>query len=81
MGDLVPVNLDSAWLMEHPPRSLSIAEVLIEYRLSLEEHPPDLVQSFLWAIISMILLRAIVGWFWLGRLFARRVNVETKDPG
>ena len=81
MGDLVPVNLDSAWLMEHPPRSLSIAEVLIEYHLSLEEHPPDLVQSFLRAIISMIPHGALVGWLQLRRLFARRVNVETKDPG
>ncbi len=45
----------------------------------IEEDPPDLVQSFLWAITSMSLLGALVGCFWLGRLFAQRVNVETKD--
>jgi hypothetical protein len=43
VGDLVPVDLDSAG-------------VLIECRLLLEEDLPDLVQSFLWAITSMTLL-------------------------
>jgi hypothetical protein len=48
-------------------------------QLLLEEDPPDLVQSFLRAITSMTLLGALVGWVWLGRLFAQRVNMETKD--
>ncbi len=78
-GVLVPMDLDSAWPMEHLIMSLSRAEVLIECLQLLEEHPPDLVQSFLWAIISMILVGALVGWFRLGKLFARRGNVETKD--
>ncbi len=39
----------------------------------------DLVQSFLRAITSMTLLGTLILWFWLGRLFAQRVNVETKD--
>ncbi len=45
----------------------------------LEEDPLDIVQSFLWALTLMTLLGALAGWFWLGRLFAQRVNVETKD--
>jgi hypothetical protein len=44
-----------------------------------KENPPNLVQSLLWAITLMTLLGVLVGWFWLGRLFAQRVNVETKD--
>ncbi len=35
--------------------------------------------SFLWAITLMTLLGALIGLFWLGRLLAQRVNVETKD--
>jgi hypothetical protein len=72
MGDLVLVEV-------HPLRHLSRAKVLIECHLLLEEDPPDLVQSFLRAITSMILLGALVRWFRLARLFAQRVNVETKD--
>ncbi len=72
MGDLVPVE-------EHPLRRPSRAGVLFECCLLLEEDPPDLVQSFLWAITSMTLLGALVGWFRLRRLIAQRVNVETKD--
>ncbi len=72
MGDLVPVE-------EHLLRRLSRAGVLIKCCLLFEEDPPDLVQSFLRAITSMTLLSALVGWVWLGRLFAQRVNVETKD--
>ena len=49
-----PMDLDSAWPMEHLlMMSQSRAEVLIECLQSLEEHPPgrvDLVQSFLRAI-------------------------------
>jgi hypothetical protein len=84
MGDCVPVVvgdlvLDSVWPMEHPLRCQSRAGVLIKCHQLLEEDPPDLVQSFLWAITLMTLLGTLVGWFWLGRLFAQRVNVETKD--
>jgi hypothetical protein len=78
MGELLPVDLDSVWPMEHLLRCLSRAGVLIECRLLLEEDPPNLVQSFLRAIISMTLLSALIRWFWLGRLFAQRVNVETQ---
>jgi hypothetical protein len=72
MGDLVPVE-------EHPLRHPFRTGVLFKCRLLFEEDLPDLVQSFLWAITSMTLLGALVGWFHLGRLFAQRVNVETKD--
>ncbi len=68
MRDLVPME-------EHPLRRPSRPGVLIECRLLLEEDPLDLVQSFLWAITSMTLLGALVGWFRLRRLFAKRVNV------
>jgi hypothetical protein len=64
---------------EHPLRHLSRTGVLFKCRLLLEEDPPDLVQSFLWAITLMTLLSTLVRWFWLGRLFAQRVNVKTKD--
>jgi hypothetical protein len=72
MGDLVLVE-------EHLLRALSRAGVLFERRLLLEEDPLDLVQSFLRAITLMTLLGALVGWFWLGRLFAQRVNKEAED--
>jgi hypothetical protein len=72
MGDLAPVE-------EHQLRHPSRAGVLFECHLLLEEDKLDIVQSFLWAITSMTLLGALVGWFWLGRLFAQRVNLETKD--
>jgi hypothetical protein len=72
MGDLIPMEV-------HLLRHLSRARVLIKCRLLLEEDPPDLVQLFLRAITSMTLLGALVRWFWLARLFAQRVNVETKD--
>ncbi len=52
MGGLILVDLDSVWLVEHPLRCPSRAGVLIECCLLLEEHPPDLVQSFLRAINS-----------------------------
>jgi hypothetical protein len=72
MGYFVPVE-------EHLLRCLSRAGVLFECRLLLEEDPPDFVQSFLRAITLMTLFGALVGWFWLGRLFSQRINVETKD--
>jgi hypothetical protein len=75
VGILVAMDLDSAWPMGHLLRSLSRPEVVFECRQLLEEHLLDLVR----AIMSMILLGALVGWLQLGRLFARRVNVETKD--
>jgi hypothetical protein len=68
MGDLVPVE-------EHPLRRPSRAGVICKCHLLLEEDPPDLVQSFLWAITLMTLLGALVGWFWLGRSFAHREEV------
>ncbi len=40
---------------------------------------PDLVQSFLRATTTMTLPGTLVGWFWLGKLFAQMVNMETKD--
>jgi hypothetical protein len=64
MGDLVPVE-------EHPLRHPSRAGVLFECCLLLEEDPLDLVQSFPWAITSMTLLGALVGWFWLGRFLPK----------
>ena len=73
------MGLDSAWPMGHLLRSLSIPEVLFEYHQLLEEHQLDLVQSYLRAITLMTPLGALVGWLQLERLFARRVNVETKD--
>jgi hypothetical protein len=79
VGDLVPVDLDSVWPMEHPLRCLSRAGLLIECCLLLEEDPLDLIQSFLWAITSRTLPGTLVGWFWPQRLFAQRVNVDTKD--
>ncbi len=72
MGDLVPVE-------EHPLRGPSRAGVLFESCLLLDRDPPDLVQSFLRAITLMTTLGTLAGWFQLGRLFAQRVNVETKD--
>jgi hypothetical protein len=72
MEDLSPVE-------EHPLMRPSRAGVLFECRLLLEEDSPDLVQSFLRAITLMTLLGALVGWFWLKRLFAQWVNMETKD--
>jgi hypothetical protein len=72
MGILVPVE-------EYPLRRLSRAGVLFKCRLLLEEDLPDLIQSFLRAITLMTLLGALVGWFQLRRLFAQRVNLETKD--
>ncbi len=61
IGDLMLVDLDSVWPMEHSLRCQSRAGVLIECRLLLEEDSPDLIQSFLWAITSMTLLSALVG--------------------
>ncbi len=72
MGDLV-------LLEEHLLRGLPRVGVIFECRLLLEEDWLDLVQSFLCAITLMTLPGALVRWFWLGRLFAQRVNMDTKD--